>query len=83
MALSIPEKLFLDSLLSDLLALAVTALLDLLAVLFAELVLQNLGEQEVSTGSSCGSANDDTNDHEDLGVILLFLVEAEHKYILL
>ena len=83
MALSIRGELFLDGFLSDFLALAVAALLDLLAVLLAELVLQNLGEQEVCTGSSCGGANDDTNDHEDLGVILLFLVEAEHECILL
>lgn len=83
MALSIGEELFLDGFLSDFLALAVAALLDLLAVLLAELVLQNLGEQEVCTGSSSCGANDDTNDHEDLGVILLFLVEAEHECILL
>jgi len=72
----------LNDLLADLLGnlLAVAAFLDLLAsVLLAELVLENLGEKEVCADSSSGSADDDADDHEDLGVILLFLVETEHE----
>ena len=49
----------------------------------AELILEHLGEEEVCTGGSGSSANYDTDDHEDLGMILLFLVEAEHECILL
>ena len=38
-------------------------------------------EQEVCAHGSGGGANDDADDHKDLGGILLFLAEAEHiKY---
>jgi hypothetical protein len=82
------EELFLDSLndflngslVSDLLASLIAALLDALAILLAELVLEHLGEQEVTTDSSGGHTDHDTNDDPDQVVILLlFLVEAEHR----
>ena len=86
------EELLLDSLsgLLDSLALAALVcgllgnLLTLLnALLLAKLVLENLGEQEVTTDSGGNHTDHDTDDHEGGILLLLFLVEAEHGEILL
>jgi hypothetical protein len=74
----------LADIIGDLFAVAIATLFDLFAgILLAELVLENLGEQEVSTDCSGCSADHNTDDHKDLGVILLLLAEAKHERILL
>ena len=89
------EELLLDSLnglfddlfnsLGDLLAGLAGLVSDLLAslgladLLFAKLVLEHLGEQEITTDSGSSHTDHDTDDDpEGVVILLLFLVEVEH-----
>ena len=67
------------SLLATAAALLYRLALALALVLLAELALEELGEQKITTYDSGGYADHDADDNEG-GILLLFLlVEAEHS----
>lgn len=66
---------------TGLLADLLTGSLDALALLLlAELILEDLGEQEISAHSGGGYADDDSKDDpKGVATLLLFLMEAAHS----
>ena len=84
MAILFQSKLLFDGLgsLGGLIATTAAALVATLTLVFLlgeELVLQYLGEQEVSADNRSGYTDHDTENDESNVLFLLFLMEAEHS----